>query len=78
MFASRPPALLDRDLFHARLGAWRVEALEVPVDEGARREEQLAYQRVELSLKLARHHPAQGVEHGEDRREVRRLGGRRL
>src|SRR5213076_2230589 len=62
---------IDGNVLDLRLELRLVEPVEVPVDQRAQRQQQLALERVELLLELVRHGPAQGLDDREDRREVR-------
>jgi type IV secretory pathway VirB2 component (pilin) len=69
--------LVDRDVLHLRLAPGVVEALEVPVDQRAQGDEELADQPGHLCVELARRGPAQQVEEDEQRGGIEGAARRR-
>ena len=66
---------VDRDVLDAGVRAAAVEALEVAIDQRAKREQELAQEGRELRLELTRERGARGLEQREDQREVGRPAG---
>src|SRR5215211_5408560 len=69
--------LLDRDVLDVGLSRRTVEALEVPVDQRAQRQQELADQVGQLVLELARRDPAHPVEQHEQRGGIEGAARRR-
>src|SRR5687767_4733273 len=76
-----PRQLVDPDVLDLRRPLAAVQALQVPVDQGAHRQQDLAQQRVELILQLARESAAKRVcerlGDSEEGSEVRAARARR-